>query len=438
MLLCCVLLLGVFSVGVSASNNNTYQVYQYHRFPSTLGGTGLTFTPNNGTVEKKENSFIYYDYPSSSYYSVYRVSNVDTGVLINSDSKAKVRFNNVYFSLLFTDIGAPDGGNLEALNYLYITKPDSVYANVTFTDGSSLNYYDEVSVIKKDKALNITFSFTPSKDVSSIAFFAKIDNPFYGYQCATYTEYTELTMYSGEFDGDNKYQFSVEIDNGVSGFLSSIVDWIKGIFNKLVDLPSLVWGFFENMINHIYDTIVIISRNVGNLHNYIWQNFEGALDSIFTKIGSLFDSVVGGFNDVWSWFETLWLSILELPEIIWGVFEDGLKSLFVPDEAYFDDTLERYEKLMASRLGAVWQVGTLLHDTWDGVLDSVETKTVDFPKVSINLPDGNNFSFGGYSVKIVPDGFDFLVESVKIIVGIISTLLFINGLRKIYDDIMEG
>ena len=64
-----------------------------------------------------------------------------------------------------------------------------------------------------------------------------------------------------------------------------------------------------------------------------------------------------------------------------------------------------------------------------------ETDTIEFPQASINL-SGTPFTFGGYSVKIVPEGFGVLVTAIKSIVAIVCTVAFVNGMRKRYDEIM--
>lgn len=96
----------------------------------------------------------------------------------------------------------------------------------------------------------------------------------------------------------------------------------------------------------------------------------------------------------------------------------------------------KWETLLAEKLGAVYQVTEIIFGAWDDVQNADETNTITFPTVSIPLPDNNNFSFGGYDVKIVPDGFEAFVEVVKGAIGIACTFLFINGVRKRYDEVM--
>ena len=149
---------------------------------------------------------------------------------------------------------------------------------------------------------------------------------------------------------------------------------------------------------------------------------SGWLAKVWQKLSSGFTSVVD--------------SITQLPNKLWTAIEDGLKGLFVPDEQYIVQSKENWSALMEDRLGAVWQVVTITYEAWDNIDSSDENNTVDMPEVTIPLPEGESFSFGGYTVKIVPEGFEGIVVSLKLIAGIVCTFMFINGLRKRYDEVM--
>lgn len=131
-------------------------------------------------------------------------------------------------------------------------------------------------------------------------------------------------------------------------------------------------------------------------------------------------------------------SIVNLPKNIWNSISDGLKSLFVPTEAQITEFKEKMNTLLEQKLGAIYQVVNILVEGWDRIQANDNTNTIDFPEVTIPLPDDNEFSFGGQSVPIVPEGFDFLSTAIKLITGICCTILFVNGLKKRYDEIMGG
>lgn len=151
------------------------------------------------------------------------------------------------------------------------------------------------------------------------------------------------------------------------------------------------------------------------------QGVINKLTSGFSALGDKLSSVVNG--------------ILELPQKLWNLISDGLKSLFVPSEESMTDYKNKWDTLLSERLGAVYQVVNITLESWDGIMQADETDTIEFPQATVNF-SGTPFTFGGYSVKIVPDGFDLLVTAIKSIVGIVCTVMLVNGLRKRYDEVM--
>lgn len=212
-------------------------------------------------------------------------------------------------------------------------------------------------------------------------------------------------------------------------------------FEAKADIKDVTFNFFIDGISEFtswyatngYRVISYLGEILGD--TYINISIErsseeaGLLSGILGWIKNTFDAVTSGFSNVV-------LSITELPAKIWEKISDGLKGLFVPDEEYLAGYKDRWSELLSDRLGAVYQVVEVTFGAWDRVTESDKLDTINMPEVTIPLPEDNEFSFGGYDVKIVPDGFDILATTVKSIVGVVCTLAFINGIRKRYDEIM--
>lgn len=174
----------------------------------------------------------------------------------------------------------------------------------------------------------------------------------------------------------------------------------------------------------------MFGTDIGFDVSYRQQSEEaGLLANIGAKLEIFQMNVTNKFNEVKD-------SITSLPQKIWEKVSDGLKSLFIPSEDYLVQFKEDLNNMLEEKLGAVYQVIDITMNSWEKIKDSDATNTINFPKVEIALLGSDKFSFGGYDVKIVPDGFDFIIESIKLIVGICASLLFINGLRKRYDEVM--
>lgn len=220
--------------------------------------------------------------------------------------------------------------------------------------------------------ITIESSFIPSKNVDSVEFI--IDS---GY--TPIGDNWHVSLYLGEVaDRNDQFVLSMKQESQESGLLSGILDWVKGI--------------------------------------------KGKIDDTFTSITS-------GFSNIGKWFS-------ELPSKLWNAISDGLKNLFVPDEDFIVQYKEDMDSMLSEKLGAVYQVIDITLESWDRISSSDEQNTINLPETTINLPENNKFSFGGYDVKIVPDGFTMLADAIKLIGGILCTILFVNGLRRRYDEIM--
>ena len=146
--------------------------------------------------------------------------------------------------------------------------------------------------------------------------------------------------------------------------------------------------------------------------------------SVLKKVDA---NIKEGFANLKKGIENLGQSIL-----------DGIKNFFIPSQGKLIEFKENFDELLAHRFGAIYQSFDLIIEMWDEVRYSDTQNTIDMPLVTIPVGSGESFSFGGFGVKVVPDGFGFLAESIKMITSVLCTLLFINGMRKRYDEVMTG
>lgn len=252
-----------------------------------------------------------------------------------------------------------------------------------------------------------------------------VDNAYYnyGYKYSSITGYIEPT----------ELQALVEYTDGTMEYfeLSGTVGrptTLTTEFTPQQDVRSIEF--------HINSSDFIVSDSSSN---YVWAHIgEQESDDSFRLIIDTQSEEVGLLSGILGWLKNVYDSIVNLPSKLWGLISDGLKSLFVPSEEYLTQFKNDMDALLSEKLGAIYQVVNLLTEGWDRIQANDSTNTIDFPQVTIPLPDNNEFTFGGQTVAIVPEGFDFLVTAIKLIVGICCTILFVNGLKKRYDDIMGG
>lgn len=402
MLLCFALLSIGFSTIASAETVEVkpYQILQHNYLSresvSTADfGTTFLFQPNNDFEEKHEDTKIFtspnytlkvskYAYHNTNFLLV----NVDESPILEANKTYNVSLNNIYHSMLFEYNGYQ--------YYVRNPKVDLIY--VVYTDGTAdeiTNY--TINHTSETSYCDVSFSVTTENKVRAIMInlksylYSSIPDEIWSLSNGNPT----FTSYYGEYNGDDKYQFSLEVESQESGLLKSVIEWLKGIKSKIDDTFTNVSNGFSNVIS-----------NISN-----------------------------GFSDIGESFINLINNILELPSKLWNFISEGLKSLFVPSEDDMSAYKSKWDLLLSSRFGAIYEVGSLITDFADSIIESDKTNKITMPVVSLDSV-GIPFSFGGQDVQIVPNGFNTIVEICKKAISIACTFLFVNGLRKRYDEVM--
>lgn len=169
------------------------------------------------------------------------------------------------------------------------------------------------------------------------------------------------------------------------------------------------------------------------------KSSEEIQGGIFAWVKKIFKSIVdlpkNIANSIKSFFTELGEKILALGDKLL----DGIKNLFVPTEQDITDVKGQFEELLSTRFGAVYESTTIIDDfstAFSNASSTEEQEFVTFPTITVNLVD-TPFSFGGWQVDVVPDGFEFLVNTLKMITSIACTFLFVNAMRKRLEDIFK-
>lgn len=202
---------------------------------------------------------------------------------------------------------------------------------------------------------------------------------------------------------------------------------------------KLKWGFNS-------DSAVVFNTddNTAGLLSSIIAFVKDILDGvtkIFGKLGDFMTAMGGWFSDLISsiggFFSDLFGYILELPGKVWNVFETGLKKLFVPSEDYISGFVDDFKEILSDRFGFLYETGELISDAWERISDTGSDGQVTIPKTTVDLA-GTDFSFGGWTVDVVPNKFEFLLTIIKALTSAFATVLFINGMKNRFTRLMEG
>ena len=141
---------------------------------------------------------------------------------------------------------------------------------------------------------------------------------------------------------------------------------------------------------------------------------------------------------MWSPIEWLWQKLQNGLQWLKDSLLAGLQELFVPTQVEMTGIKTQWDELLQDRFGAVYDAIDLIADFVAEFKEQPLQDYIDFPRVTVPLLGSDKFTFGGWRVRVIPDGMDFFVEVVKKAISILCTLLFINGLRSRWDRVMEG
>lgn len=383
-------MLGVFSVSASAEELeiSPYYVKQssFLLLDKWYSYGNLYFTPNDETetIDTKTQTLYNSDWEQNNRKNLVNIFEViphDESTIAKADIKTTFKLENVYSSFLM---------HIQELGlYQYVRSPFYVYAQLNYVDGTSSSSIDATWVVKPDgSSVNLSVTCTPDKEVRSIQwqlYYEVIDTGWY-----SQSDRIHINAYQGEHNGDNKYNFTVQQPSEEAGLLQGI------------------WGQLTSGFNALGD-----------------------------KISSVFTAITDGFKNLGNKVTEVVNSILELPRKIWGFIEDGLKSLFIPSTESFQELKSNFDSLLADKLGALYEVGTIIFDFWENILIADERNAIDIPEVEIPIGSEKTFTFGGYSVPIVPEGFLPIALTSKLITSIIATFAYLNALKKKYEELLR-
>lgn len=255
---------------------------------------------------------------------------------------------------------------------------------------------------------------------------------FYDEELVDNAEYT-VTLYSALI-ADNYTLFfpgtfeiiefeSYEDDMEHKEVLNAVEEAKQVISGSITETKNELSKEIVNSSNEIKSAVnesaVTVSSSVESAKIEIVESVKQSADKIANSVDSLGDKLSDKLEDTKN-------SIL-----------NGIKDFFIPSDDVFDDLRERWSNLLKKRFGALYEVTELIFEYTDKIKYAGEKKTIDFPEVTVYFGD-TPFVFGGYEVKIVPDGIEILVTTLKLIVSVVCTLLFLNALKMRYERLMGG
>lgn len=180
------------------------------------------------------------------------------------------------------------------------------------------------------------------------------------------------------------------------------------VFNGWIDVDALFPG---------YDNTYKVQPTIGGSGMKLTVDIEESTNS-------LLDKIVG-------WLSNIKDAITNLPQLI----ADGIKGLFIPNEETMVEIKNSWDTLLEERFGAIYQAGSILTEFAENFTYKGEKNTIEVPATTFDFGEVD-FVFGGWTVELVPQKLEFLVDLLKGVIGITFTLFFVGAMKRKYDKIV--
>lgn len=111
---------------------------------------------------------------------------------------------------------------------------------------------------------------------------------------------------------------------------------------------------------------------------------------------------------------------------------EGIKSLFVPGQDVLYSFFNSIDAKLRETFGALYDVEELTDKAIKQLLTGSAVESIKVDAITIDLPEGAQFTIGGWSVPLRPeyDKFHLLYEALAKAIDIVAALAFVNMLRN--------
>ncbi len=182
---------------------------------------------------------------------------------------------------------------------------------------------------------------------------------------------------------------------------------------------------------------------------------KGLIESIVDWLKELRDKLVGGFEDIISnvkgFFEEIGNKISELGDKIGQFFIDlkdgiveGLKSLFIPEDGYFESFMDKADIWLTEHFGVLYQVTDLFITFINQLINlSPEIPSITVPAIEFNLFDERfvlveetEYTFEWLYQSSHP--LHYLYMFYRGFTVVIMFFMFLNYVKNKYNDVFDA
>lgn len=332
-----------------------------------------------------------------------------------------LRMQKLYKAGVFPTVGRVDahwqngsGGFVEKSALMsapnQVAKVVAVLPKLDYTVSSYYKAYFTAPDWKKYDYLDFNISIR-AEEVSSI-------------QCVQNSSFLPIEIMSVvpslDTSGHRYYDYIVRVD-------------LRGVDRRINNSPVLSFsGYFPPSSKSLSQPDMYIS--VLSVTGYIASDSP---DPLLSSIARILDSVKSGFSalsDKISSFMSAvgrgFSNVLSKLEALPARIAEELSKLFKPDSGKIDSSVQDAQNVAQEQLGGLYEGAELVDSIADAFKPpAIPISSVQFPSVTLDF-SGVPFKFGGWVVPVVPTGFDFLMDAVKLVNNLIFTIGFVMVLKK--------
>lgn len=167
--------------------------------------------------------------------------------------------------------------------------------------------------------------------------------------------YYPSNFVQGSYDKDSNNNDDTTKDDENKNILTSIVDFIKDIVEKIKNLPSLIYNSFSNILDSIRQKIIDLKDKLVELPSLIYENFSTILDNIKKGLGTLKDKILDLPSQIYNFFKDvidgIKNKVIEIKDVlsnlvqnIVNAFITMLKDLFIPKTSIVDSIKNKFDE----------------------------------------------------------------------------------------------
>lgn len=210
----------------------------------------------------------------------------------------------------------------------------SIIGSFSSDDVITINYSNTLGGFKFNTA---TCSFYENGDKTSSLSLTSSSGSF-SYTVLNNVDKVRLIIYSDDLTKSptsttpsTRFKVTFSVEAAETGLLKTIIEYIKGIFSDIQDLPNKISDFFADLKNNLSS----LFADVGEWFSQLGDNLKQLFESVGEWFSQLGDNLKQWFENVGNWFSELFSNISAFFTGLWDDFTEWFKSLFIPRDGYF-------------------------------------------------------------------------------------------------------